>query len=146
GWKLEGEDLQENRQGLREAWRAGDFEQAVEFFQRSWTDGHRSPEEVDPEVRRRIRTMALENLQRGRTVGRFLELDPPAVERLADIRAPTLIILGLLDMSDVHAISDRLVTQVEGAKKVDVPDVAHVVNMEKPEEFNRMVLEFLSGL
>jgi pimeloyl-ACP methyl ester carboxylesterase len=27
-----------------------------------------------------------------------------------------------------------------------VPNTAHMVNMEKPDEFNRMVLEFLIGL
>jgi len=36
-----------------------------------------------------------------------------------------------------------LVEGIRDAEKVVVPDVAHMVNMERPEEFNRIVLNFL---
>lgn len=35
---------------------------------------------------------------------------------------------------------------IAGARKVVIPGVAHMVNMEEPEVFNRIVLEFLEGV
>jgi len=37
-----------------------------------------------------------------------------------------------------------LVTGVSGAEKVMMSGVAHLPNMEKPEEFNQIVFDFLS--
>jgi len=49
-----------------------------EEFQRSWTDGpYRAPEDVDPEMREKVRAMArngLEHAMEGRLI------DPPAIE------------------------------------------------------------------
>ncbi len=59
---------------------------------------------------------------------------------------PTLAVVGSIDVSDVLEIVDIIAERVPGARKVVIPDVAHMVSMEKPEEFNRVVLEFLSRL
>jgi pimeloyl-ACP methyl ester carboxylesterase len=74
------------------------------------------------------------------------QLDPPAFGRLAEIDVPTLAIVGGIDMPVIHVIVDLIAGQVPGARKVVIPDVAHMVNMEKPDEFNDLVLELLSGL
>ncbi len=71
-------------------------------------------------------------------------LDPPAVGRLGDIHVPTLVIVGDGDVPDVIETADMPETGIAGARKVVFPGVAHMVNMERPEEFNRIVLDFLS--
>lgn len=71
-------------------------------------------------------------------------LKPPAIERLSDIRVPTLVILGGLDESVTNAMMNLLAERVAGAEKVVFPDTAHMVNMEQPERFNAVVLEFLA--
>lgn len=70
-------------------------------------------------------------------------LKPPAVKRLPEIRIPTLIIVGSRDVSDIIAIADTLESNITGAKKMVIPGAGHLVNMEKPKEFNRIVLDFL---
>jgi pimeloyl-ACP methyl ester carboxylesterase len=90
--------------------------------------------------------MALANAQPGRFMGRLREIQPPAIDRLAEISTPTLVISGALDMSDIHEITNLLKQQVPGIQAVESPDVAHMVNMERPEEFNRVVVEFLTSL
>jgi len=55
-----------------------------------------------------------------------------------------LIIVGEKDVSDVLAIADILEKGIKGAQKIMIPGSGHLVNMEKPEEFNRIVLDFLS--
>ena len=47
----------------------------------------------------------------------------------------------------VHAgVADRLVREIPDCKKVLIPSVAHMLNMEKPDEFNQGVLDFLATI
>ena len=69
---------------------------------------------------------------------------PPAAERLRDIHAPTLIIGGERDVSDIQEIVAKLAAEIVGAKKQTLPGAGHLVPMEKPGEFNRLALDFLA--
>jgi pimeloyl-ACP methyl ester carboxylesterase len=59
---------------------------------------------------------------------------------------PTLIVVGDQDAPEVLEVADTLEQGIAGAKKLVLPGTAHHPNMEKPQEFNRVVLEFLHGL
>ncbi len=74
------------------------------------------------------------------------ELDPPAYERLADIYVPTLLIVGADDHFHLHRIAETLEEKIAGAKRILIPETHHMPNIEKPEEFNRIVLDFLGTL
>jgi pimeloyl-ACP methyl ester carboxylesterase len=71
------------------------------------------------------------------------ELKPPAIGRLGELRAPTLLILGSRDVPDIHRIVDTLARSLPSAKRVLFPGSGHMVNLEQPERFNRVVLQFL---
>jgi 3-oxoadipate enol-lactonase len=73
-------------------------------------------------------------------------LDPPAIERLEEVRAPTLVIVGDADVDDVIERADNLATRIPGARKVVLADVAHMVNLERPAEFQSLLDEFLAEL
>jgi len=70
----------------------------------------------------------------------------PAAERLAEVRVPTLVIAGERDAEQARANYDRWARGIPGAKKVVVPGAAHLVNIDKPQEFMRIVLDFLKAL
>lgn len=70
-------------------------------------------------------------------------MDPPALDRLDEVTAPTLILLGEHDLPDFHAIAARLEAGIAGAHLVVVPAVGHMVNMEAPDDVNRELLAFL---
>jgi pimeloyl-ACP methyl ester carboxylesterase len=74
-----------------------------------------------------------------------VQLDPPAAGRLADIKAPTLVVVGDHDLPEVHETADVLVSNVRSARKVVIQDAAHLPNLEHPDKFNRIVLDFLNG-
>ena len=141
GYRFESDFHLENRKKLIAAWKSGDFDAVVEAYQREWTDGpKRTPRDVDPKVRERVRAMArktVESVMEGRT------LAPPAIERLDELDLPMLVILGELDMPEIHEIAGLLVEANPNAELVTVPDVAHMVTMEEPGEFNRLLLDFL---
>jgi pimeloyl-ACP methyl ester carboxylesterase len=71
------------------------------------------------------------------------DLDPPAIERLGEISAPTLVVVGDEDVPPVLDAADVLLEKVRGARKAVIHDAAHLPNLEHPEEFNRLVLDFL---
>ena len=73
-------------------------------------------------------------------------LKPPAVVRLAEIRVPTLIILSELNDEYGRAVSVKLEEGIAGSKKVVISGAGHMVNLERPKEFNKVVLGFLRSL
>ena len=84
--------------------------------------------------------MAVPNALTGAQGG---ELEPPAVGRLGEIKAPVLVIEGELDCEDIHLIDRLIERRIPGTRRVVVPGVAHMPNMERPEEVNRLLLDFL---
>ena len=69
--------------------------------------------------------------------------EPPAWGRLEDIYAPTLLIVGGSDDKLLHTMADKLEQNIPNVKRVTIPETHHMPNMEKPEEFNDIVREFL---
>jgi pimeloyl-ACP methyl ester carboxylesterase len=68
---------------------------------------------------------------------------PPARDRLSEIGAPTLVVLGGNDDPAISVVVDRLVSSIAGAQKVVIPGSGHMVNMDAPVEFTRAVMAFL---
>jgi pimeloyl-ACP methyl ester carboxylesterase len=131
---------------LADAFKAGDFARAIELTVRFWVDGMlRRPDEVDPVVRERVRVMYTEVLRRSRDGGRPADqLEPPAYTRLAEIAVPTLVVVGSGDVPAILEQADLVARSIPGTRKVVLPRVAHVLNMELPAEVNQIVLDFLA--
>jgi 3-oxoadipate enol-lactonase len=70
-------------------------------------------------------------------------LVPDLAERLGEVAVPTLVLVGEEDVSDMHAIGQRLAGEIPGARLETIPDTAHVPNMERPREFDELVVPFL---
>jgi len=75
-----------------------------------------------------------------------LELPPkPALPRLHDIRIPTLLLVGDADIPDVHAHAGAIEAGIPTARRVVISNVGHVMYIEKPAEFSRIVIRFLES-
>jgi pimeloyl-ACP methyl ester carboxylesterase len=130
---------------MEEAFKSGDIARSVEISLQIWTDGpFRTPQQVDPQVRERVRAMTTHNFERGDDEEvRPQHIEPPAAGRLPEINVPARIIVGSEDVEIILSIADKLEKDIGGAKKVVIPGTAHHLNMEKPREFNRVVIDFL---
>src|SRR5262249_54149158 len=73
-------------------------------------------------------------------------LFPPAIDRLAEIAVPTLLLIGARDVPDIHRILKHLAKHVPHSKTVEFPKVGHLLNLEERDRFNRVVLDFLQGV
>lgn len=88
------------------------------------------------------------------TVDRCVDamLDEPTYNKLSGIRVPTLIIHGKYDglipnpylnpgfPSDVFEKGEK---EIPNAKRVEIDCAGHMIQIEKPEEFNNAVINFL---
>ena len=109
----------------------------------------RQPEQVDARVRQQAAAMNHISVVNDTWARADLQplrpLVPPAIERLDQARVPTLIIDGALDDPEILRAGELMHKQIPGAKKIILPESAHVPNMEKPAEFDRAVLSFLGA-
>jgi 3-oxoadipate enol-lactonase len=129
---------------MERLWEAKDYAALAELETRVWVDGWGQPRgRVDPEVRRKVSdwirtTYALEKVE-----GKPQRLDPPAAERLAEVRTPTLVLIGTVDEPGGVMAERHLADSVAGARVIEFRNVAHMIQLEDPQRFNAVVLEFL---
>jgi 3-oxoadipate enol-lactonase len=127
----------------------GDLEAAVEANLRMWVDRpRRRPDEVDPTVRRLVGEMQRHAFELQLPVWEEAEeelLVPDVGSRYIELRVPTLVLVGREDVSDILAIAERLASGIPGAREGKIPGAAHVPSLERPEEFDQLVLTFLGA-
>ncbi len=131
-------------EAVDEAYEAQGADAANELEMKMWLDGpHRPAGEVDRDVRRSVATVnrVLLERQAAFTVEPG-ELDPPAIDRLAQLRCPLLVITSELDQPSVQAGGFELARQT-GAEHVEIAGAAHLPNLERPREFLAALVPFL---
>ncbi|MFI0714427.1 alpha/beta fold hydrolase [Streptomyces inhibens] len=123
---------------------AGDAEGWVEAFTRLAAGPHRTLDDVDQDVVRRLREMTR------RTVAKHTGVEPVHMvpvtdtwERAAKITVPVLAINGGVDSDDHIGMAERLVRTVANGRATTVEDTAHYPNMERPDKFNEILGHFL---
>jgi 3-oxoadipate enol-lactonase len=139
-------DLRAFVEAERSALARGDLDGAVDANLTWWVDGPgRDAGDVDSVVRDLVRQMQREAFEV--TAGwddiQESELDPPPLERLADIRAPTLALLGGLDLDAIHGAARRVAEGIPDVHRVDWPDTAHLPSMERPDDFLALLRDWL---
>ena len=67
------------------------------------------------------------------------------LERLHQIKLPTLIMVGEDDPGTPVAASEAMHERIPDSKMVVLPSARHISNVEQSEAFNRALLEFLQG-
>ena len=106
---------------------------------------------IRPETRERMHTMATENTQRLLAdLAGWMErrahawLEPPAFQRLSEIHVPTLIVAGEPLIGNAPQQIEALSQAIAGAKVVLMPAESTAINMDQPDVFNRIILDFLN--
>ena len=131
-----------------EAVSLGDLEAATEINLRMWVDGPlRAAVDVDPGVRAAVAEMQRRALELQAPHWEHLAEDllvPDLADRLDDVQAPTLVIVGEEDVDDMQVLAKRLANEIPRSKLAAIPGAAHVPSLEQPAAFDQLVLEFLA--
>ena len=125
-----------------------DLDGAVEANLAWWVDGpHRDVGDVDPKVRELVGHMQRRAFELTANWGDVEEeeLDPPALERLAEIRVPTLVLVGALDLDAIVDTARRVTDGIRDARRLDWADTAHLPSMERPDDFFALLRNWLAS-
>jgi pimeloyl-ACP methyl ester carboxylesterase len=126
---------------------AGDADEMARLDVRLWVDGVGQPEtRVDRAIRELVYEMDQPSCEPTHVSGRPIALDPPANDRLGSLSVPTLAVAGALDTAASHAAAERIEADVPAARAVTLPDVAHMIGMERPAELTRLIVDHLRPL
>lgn len=68
------------------------------------------------------------------------------IDRLSEIKMPTLIIVGREDSGTPVEASEAMHVRIQGSKLVIIPNAAHLSTVAQPGAVNSALLEFLRGL
>lgn len=136
------------RDAINAAFDAGDLETTARLETQLWVVGaRRKPEEVPAAIRDQVYEMNLIALTKEVAgVGDEGDIEPPAAERLDELHLPTLILIGELDSPVSFAAGNLMLGLIAGARTVVIPNTAHLPNMEQPDLFNQIVLDFIQNL
>ena len=124
-----------------EAIERGDLAGAAAQQARMWL----APD-ADPAVRALTEAMTLRSYEQQLPVEDSVSASwpsPSAEERLEEIAAPTLVVVGTADLADVKTMADHLASRIPGARLARVQGAGHLPGLERPGELNRLLLDFL---
>lgn len=116
-----------------EALERGDLDTAVEVNVEFWAQPH--VRDLVRPMQRRAFELQLAAPDAEERPGP--DLDPGAV------RCPTVIAVGERDGRDFQELGARLAREIPGARLVTIPGAGHLPNLETPDAFDRLLLEFL---
>ena len=72
-------------------------------------------------------------------------LDPPAADRLAEVRASTLVLVGDQDLPDFRAIAETLATHLPAVRLLVVAGAGHLLPLEAPDVTARAIAAGLAA-
>jgi len=133
------EEFDKQMKPQEDADREGRARDAVEMDVNAWASAQ------TPANRERITEIAMDNFHVHAENPWNLQVppEPRTFHRLSQIRIPTLLIIGDRDVPAQILMVDNIHSHIPGSKKVLIHGADHIVNMSKPDEFNRTILEFL---
>lgn len=131
------------------AFESGDLDLVAEIETQIWFDGMgRIPEQANPTMRKLLYDMnrlVLSHEVKG--LGKRLpNNDTLAFNLLESLNIPVLIIVGSHDTPYFLAAADYMKEKIKFANKITIEDAAHLPNMDKPQEFQRVVEKLLSSI
>jgi 3-oxoadipate enol-lactonase len=101
----------------------------------AWRDLFRSGQplfETRPELAARVDAMIARGTRpSGRNRAR--PIAPRAIERLGEIRVPTVVLVGANDLADFQQIAQQLAREIAGARLVTLEGVGHLAPLEASE-------------
>jgi 3-oxoadipate enol-lactonase len=123
---------------------ARDFEALIPLEVDLWLEGPGQPRgRTGPELRALMERWGHENYLGPGRDAQPEPMEPRAAGRLSEVGVPTLVCWGDLDEPAVQAAGPVMRDGIAGAEAVLYPGVAHMVNLERPREFEQLVIQLV---
>jgi 3-oxoadipate enol-lactonase len=101
----------------------------------------------DSAMAARLRTIVIDNADFWMGMVRHQDLEqeavPPAAGRLAELKMPILLLVGSDDTPFIKDVARAIAAQAPQVRRIDLPGVGHMINLEAPARFREEVSGFL---
>ena len=101
----------------------------------------------DSAMAQRVRQLVVEQSPFWGGIMRHRDLEeaavPAAAERLTQLSAPILLVTGSDDTPFIQDVARAIATHAPNVRRLELPGVGHMVNLEAPDAFLAAVLRFL---
>ncbi|QOR68313.1 alpha/beta hydrolase [Cytobacillus suaedae] len=146
GWTDFSTERKQFNEKINLSYQEGNLEKTIELMCNGWVMGpNRNQDMVSKDVVNLFSEMVKETYAKeAKGKGRMLFPEKKAIERVEEIKIPTLLVTSEYDFPEFRKIAIFLHEKIEDSKITMIPGTAHMLNMEKPKEFNETVLDFLS--
>ena len=71
---------------------------------------------------------------------------PLAIDHLREINLPTLIVTAQYDLEVCLEIAEVMKREIPNSRLVSIENAGHCMNIEKPEEFNELLVDFINDI
>jgi pimeloyl-ACP methyl ester carboxylesterase len=124
--------------GMSIVMRDDNFNQSVEYMLNNpmWR-------QANPMARQQLKNMFMETSLDWLLDDTVQIYNIQAVERLSEINKRTLLIIGSEDSQPIKEIARVLESNISMIQVVTINDTGHLPNLDKPEIFNKYILDFL---
>jgi 3-oxoadipate enol-lactonase len=123
---------------------SGNRERIAQNFADLWCVGpFRAKDSVDAGAREYVYRTALTRLEKHAIRDGPVFNESGAATRLSSIQKSTFIIAGDKDVPFILSAAAYIHRQIKNSRLMIIPGVAHMLNLERPNDFNRAVLFFL---
>jgi 3-oxoadipate enol-lactonase len=146
GWEHD-DEIKARWQEINTVFERDGVEAASELEMQLWLDGFGREIPLDREIRDAAAAANLAVFERQAAAEMEIEPgipDPPAIERLAELKPRTLVMIGGYDVPSSRAGCEAIVAGAT-TERVDFPHSAHLINVEQPREFLAELLSFLAA-
>ena len=127
---------------LGEIWKRGNIDKTVEIWvSMDWFDNIKK----DNSKYERLGEMVKDNAKRlfGQKFLPLVDWGAPMTDRLNEIKAPTLIMVGGKDTPDNHKVAEIIKEKVAQSRFYVVPNSGHIMNIENPSFVNKQTIKYL---
>lgn len=125
----------------RAQWNANAFKRAEELEQRGLDALRGATRERTEAVQLHTSAQGLAHAARGM----LAQDDSTVIDSLPAVAVPTLIVVGSKDKPFL-APSEYMARKISGARLETIDGAGHAANLDQPELFNRVLLDFFDGL
>lgn len=71
---------------------------------------------------------------------------PMAIKKLSEINIPTLVVTSEFDIERCKEVAQILSNKIPGAKLISIKGAGHIMNMDNPKEFNKLISKFIDKI
>jgi 3-oxoadipate enol-lactonase len=125
---------------------SGDIENSIQLMANTWVAGpFRLSDKVNQDIKIRFYDMVKTCFSKERGKGKMILPATRTIDVVENINVPTLIVSPELDFPEFIEIAKFLNGKIKNSQLINIQGTAHMINMEKPTEFNNQVSCFLSN-